>query len=508
MANIEAKFSLITEKDTKEFINNRNYTQIFDLEQKLDNADAFTLMASFDPVSKGQSTLQAPQIVCIHNPSEQVAEIQLLIQGITSNPSDTTNGTDSYISYILRPNEYMVLPSVMSVNNDANESTTNGTTLALSNEAPASVMYRDSTADVKSGELNNTTDPVSFDTASAGDGVYFKVGDLIRVEDEIMEITAISTDTLTVNRGLYGSTTVAHTLTPDIRFPYFNAFVDYDKYSTAQTDINGNYKATNLFGYGRTKTANVLDGFVKGTISVKFYEKGYQEIGLAGITNDTNSGLSASTTYDFGIAVDGGSADDVSFTTDSSVLTFGGANGILNKIQDALDIMYYDSTKNIFEKKVKVALIDGDVRFTSQQHLSTSAIVLSADTGGTGTNLWSAGRFPAVADVEASVNAKLPNDTITKDGASINNTDVFLFDDGFGKLVTGGELQGSGTIDYDTGAITLRGCPSIANFVVSGIGESGLACGGNTTANILTKIYARSTNGRRDSIVRVIAYDQ
>ena len=42
-------------------------------------------------------------------------------------------------------------------------------------------------------------------------------------------------------------------------------------------------------------------------------------VGLSGITPSTHSGLTASTTYYFKIAVDGGSAYEVAFTTDASV---------------------------------------------------------------------------------------------------------------------------------------------------------------------------------------------
>lgn len=41
-------------------------------------------------------------------------------------------------------------------------------------------------------------------------GDYFQVGDVIRVDDELMLITSISTDTLTVTRGFAGSAAAAH----------------------------------------------------------------------------------------------------------------------------------------------------------------------------------------------------------------------------------------------------------------------------------------------------------
>ena len=94
-----------------------------------------------------------------------------------------------------------------------------------------------------------------------------------------------------------------------------------------------------------------------------------------------------------------------------------------------------------------------------------------------------------------------------KDGISVPNTDVYLLDDGYGNLVSGASISGSGTIDYDSGAVTLRNCPPLAEFTISGIGLSGLACGGNTALNMITKVQARSVTDKRNAKVRLIAYD-
>ena len=109
----------------------------------------------------------------------------------------------------------------------------------------------------------------------------------------------------------------------------------------------------------------VADGFVPSSLSGKFYRAGYQELGLSDITSSTHSGLAASTAYQFNIAVDGGSAFvDLAFTTDATNLNFGGTSGIISKLQEALDTQYY-TAGNLFEKKVHVGIVDGDVRFTS-----------------------------------------------------------------------------------------------------------------------------------------------
>lgn len=67
---------------------------------------------------------------------------------------------------------------------------------------------------VDTGELNNTTDPVTFGTAAAHGRV---VGDIIAVETEFMIVDAVpATDSLTVSRGKFGSTTAVHAGTPAV----------------------------------------------------------------------------------------------------------------------------------------------------------------------------------------------------------------------------------------------------------------------------------------------------
>ncbi len=50
----------------------------------------------------------------------------------------------------------------------------------------------------------------------AGGGVSFAVGDLIRIEAEVLQITAIATDTLTCTRGAVGTTAAAHAINLEV----------------------------------------------------------------------------------------------------------------------------------------------------------------------------------------------------------------------------------------------------------------------------------------------------
>ena len=182
---------------------------------------------------------------------------------------------------------------------------------------------------------------------------------------------------------------------------------------------------------------------------------------MSGITSATESGLTASTAYAFDIAVDGGSDYTLSFTTSSNT-KFGGSDGIIQKIQDALNAGYYASG-NLLEKRVTVGIVNGDIRFTSGQHLSTSAISISAPASG--TTQFGVGRFVmAVGDIEAAVAAQLPDDVIydKKTNQSNPNVSAMFHDDGHGNI----SGACTGTINYETGAIDLNGCPPNAQRIV------------------------------------------
>ena len=336
------------------------------------------------------------------------------------------------------------------------------------------------------------------------EGAYFFVGDLIRVEDEIMEVTSISSNTLTVIRGTHGSSTATHSDDTAIRLPFFNAHVDFDKYSTAQTDSSGKFKAMNFFGYGRnTDGSSNQESMGINNIAIKFYSRGFQEIGLSNISSSTSSGLAVSTEYKFNITADGGSVfSNLTFTTDSDV-TFGGTNGIINKIQDALNTQFYTAGSNLFEKKVTVSIVNGDLRFTSGSHLSTSAILLAAPTSG--TTPFGVGRLPAIANVEAPVASKLPPDTIIdkRTGLEMKNIGQMAYDNGNG-VIRG---RCNGTISYNSGAIQLTNAPANANFVVNanyGSSQSGGNRFGASEGNSIAAINGRSCNSKIDTTIEII----
>jgi|GEM_PF-2736357 len=504
------------------FSKSKAYNNIYENAQEIDNTDGFINILTVS-TTKGANTVSNIKAVCVYNQGNVGAELQFTYQEWKNNSNtDDANSVDTgggatvtrYATMLLPAGEFMYLPHGRLVGYNADASAANAT--SISNVAPDSNEYVDSGADVDHATSATMGSDATHTTLNLENGhsKYFKRGDLIRLEDEICEVTAVGTgadlanSTLTIIRGTHGSTAATHADDVAVRFPFFNAYNNFDRYTVAQTNKDGKFKAMNFFGYGRTSDT-ISDGIVPGSVTFKFYNSGYQEIGLSGITANTNTGLSASTTYYFKIAVDGGSAYEVAFTTDSSNVNFGGKNGVLSKIQDILDTQYY-TEGNLFEKRVTVGIVNGDVRFTSGSFLATSAIALTAGTSGTantdelfdGTN--QIARFPA--KVESAVAARLPEDTLFNRVTYEENPNVgaFMYDDGNGNLVG----AGSGTINYETGAVDFTAM-SNAEFVISATYLSAHSGGTNVSTanghNHLTAIGARSTNQKLNATVKVIA---
>ena len=482
--------------------------------QKLDSTDSIEIFQA--TTTKGKSAIASPKVINLSNRGNAAIGVTLQIPIWTG---DTAQSGSNYLQMILPVGQTMNLPTTR-ILDSFDSGFMEGT--VISNTAPNSNIYTDSGANL-AAHLDGPDTSISVDNGS-----YFKIGDLIQLGDdsataskvEIMEITAIADPggdglftpaTLSVIRASHGSNLNDKDVQTDgtdgsvsganVYFPFFNAHANYNKFTTARTDDGGKFKAMNFFGYGRAITV-AASGIVPGSINIKFYNPGYQEVGLSGITANTNSGLAASTTYYFFIAIDGSTAYEVAFTTDSSNVNFGGTNGIVSKIQNILDTQYY-TEGNLFEKKATVAIVNGDIRFTSESRLSTSAIALTAGTSGSanvdelfdGTN--QIGRIPAT--VESAVAAELPSD-VKYDGETYetySNVGSFMWDDGNGNFMG----VGGGTINYDTGEVNFRAYPN-ADFVVSVAHSSGLAGRQSSTgSNVIEKVFARSINAKVETVI-------
>jgi len=515
MANVNVGLTL----GNNSFSKAKGYNQVFENTQEVDNTDGFINILSVSG-TKGTATVPSIKAFCVYNTGDVPAEIQFVYQEWKNNSNvDDANSVDTgggatvnrYLTMVLPAGDFFYLPHGRVIGYNADASAANATT--VENTAPTAAMYVDTGADLDTATSGDMASDAATTTLylESGHSKYFKVGDLIRLDNEICEITAVGTgadlanSTCTIKRGLFGSTAAVHSDDVEVELPFFNMTADFDKFSVSQTDKNGIFHAKNFFGYGRTGDA-ISDGIQAGSIGIKFYQAGYQEFGLSGITANTNSGLAASTEYKFNITLDGGSAfSNLTFTTDSSNTNFGGRNGVINKIQDALNTQYY-TAGNLFEKKVTVSIVNGDIRFTSGQHLSGSAILLAAPTSG--TTPFGVGRLPAIADVEGAVAAKVPDDTVydrnTYDASP--NKVAFMYDDGQGNL----KGAGSGRINYETGEIRFTALPN-AEFVLNLIHKSAHAGGVNSDTasgkNTIQSIGARSVNPKLNTTVKILAYN-
>jgi len=520
MARLDANLTVSTQEG-REYLCSMSdqYTEVYQEISKLDNTDNFITLATLSKTNA--SLLKGSKLIIIKNNSPVSVELQFHINEYQDSSNIDQYTEDLYITQLLGGNEYMVIPNQWMLGYSTDTSGSNAKTVDNNGgyDVNSGKLYVDSVANLAE-DVDGSETAIDVD-----DGDYFRVGDLIQLGTttgttatniEIMRVTGISTNTLTVERGLFGSITgnsssqtTGHVNGANIYLPWFNTQEAYNKYhddanalGIAQTNGSGRYTAQNLFGYGRSATYPT--GIVKGSLAFKFYNAGYQEFNLSGITPSTHSGLAASTTYQFNITVDGGSTfADLAFTTDASNLNFGGNNGVISKIQAALDTQFYTSG-NLFEKKVTVSIVNGDIRFTSGNRTRNSAIALAAPSSG--TTPFGVGRIPAIGSIEGAVAAKLPDDTIfgRADYVQSKNKMAFAYDDGKGNI----QGVATGTIDYETGAIDISG-PANAEFVVSlnyDSAHSGGINAGANTENGLIDISARSVNSKIDSEIEIIGF--
>ena len=503
MPNFSASLNITTGRgDTLSASKTGNYEDILNIRQRVDNTNTHILMIT-GASGKGAATLPDSKSLIIKNTGNVGAEI--LIQSLThTDGTPDTTGAAAFQKYLLGSKDFIYLPNIRQMYGTTTSSSANAYTI---DGSPSSNMYEalDNAAGGDPQLLNEDVDSGAETAINVDEGAYFYEGDLIRLENEICEVVSISSNTITVIRGTHGSTKATHADDVAIRLPFFNAYADFDKFSVAQTDSSGRFKAMNFFGKARNTDGSGNKesmGLVAGSFSMKFYESGYQELGLSNITSATSTGLTASQQYLIDITVDNGTKfQDLTFTTDSSDLSFG---KVITLINDALNTQFY-TAGNLFEKRVTVSIVNGDVRFTSGSHLSTSAILIE-DTGDA-NSLFDAsaiGRFPSAGTIEAPVAARLPKDTIIdgKSGISIQNVANMAYDDGYGVI----KGVANGTLNYETGAINFTGKPNAEFTVAVSYGSS--QSGGNRFStddgNCITAISARSVNSKIDTTIEVI----
>jgi len=443
---------------------------------------------------------------------QNVGGVPLMIMaGYQEYSSDTAeSGNPEYLHTMIMPGETFSPPVRAIIRTGESSVIMDGT--VVDNDAPHADKYTASGALLAEEQNPASETDIEVDDGDGATAInLFRVNDLIRIDDEIMRVDSISGEVLTVTKGLFGTDSVVHSNNDPVRFPFFNAYHDFDRYSVAQTDSSGRFKCFNFFGQGRSITAS--QGIIPGSVAIKFFTEGaFQNLGLSGITSSSTTSLTASGSYWFKIAIDGGTAEAINFTVDSSNTNWGGTNGVISKIQAALDDKYNNTTSNTFQQKSTIAIVNGDVRFTSGQRLSTSAIALTAGTDGASAsyNIFAQqnGWFPALANVPDAIAAKLPDD-VTYDRityATIPNSGAFGYDNGNGRL----SGMCTGTINYETGAVDMTGCPVNAEFVVTCLHSSAFSGKLNDATtdriNSLVNVLANTTSQKWNGKVQTRIY--
>ena len=519
----------ITGEKTYTFGTTESYSETFNLTQSVDDSDDFIVLTKFDASGITAQSLRGANSIVINNTGKAMAEIRLSPYTWTAGTPDSGGATASYQSLLLAPGNFIHLPSSYFVDYSASSSACNGA--SVTNTAPAaSGLWTTGSTDgvTKIAQLDGAVSNSAATTITVEDNDsdsngkiedLFMIGDYIRLTNEVMLVTGVTTDdsgVLTVERGQLGSTAATFADQLAVSLYHYNCLFDFDKYSDVRTGESGNGYFSNFFGYGRVYTGGGTDkvnrGLVPGSAAVKFYSQGaYQELGLSNVSNSTSSGLALSTEYGFDITVDGSgnlTSDYMKFTTDSASVLWGGTNGIISKIQEVLNTQYYTTSSAIAGERVTVGIVDGDIRFSSGSNLSSSAILLAAPSAGE-TTPFGVGAIPAIGDVQSPVAARLPDNTfIDKNGIVQDNTNEFLLDNGDGTMTRGN--GGSATINYETGAIDMRGCPPYANFVVTANYGSALAGGYHNDAQYghtqIKSISARSVNQMQNAQVELVVF--
>ena len=189
------------------------YNVVFDKIIKVDNSNGGIDLVNYG-TSVANDTMTAPKAILVENTG--CVGCELLFSTAEWTTDDATDSADTlsdathYLSMLLPSGECVYLP-----NNRLIGTATafgGGMGIAVDNAVPNSNEYTDSGADLDHATANTMGSDATHTTLNLEDGhsKYFKVGDLIRIENEICEVTAVGTgadlanSTCTIIRGLYG----------------------------------------------------------------------------------------------------------------------------------------------------------------------------------------------------------------------------------------------------------------------------------------------------------------
>ena len=511
MANVKTTLTIAGE-NTNSFSNSNNYTEEKVTKYSLDEgvASEFYEMHSFSPSAKSANSSAAPKAFCIYNSGTTGAEIQFTTTSWNAAAPDSATSMDetSYQTFLLGVGEMFFSNQLRLINYSEANSAALGATSALA-LASGKVSTALTTTVARGGDTTAQTVGTHAADATAltvdnfaekfreGDYVFFDLG-----TDDVARVVSVdSATTMTIERDVLGYSGQSISATDVWMYAgshLHNKGTEDDSGVNIRTDKQGRFKGM-LFGdsgivpRGSTEGTSSR-GIVPGSVTIQFPEHGgYQNLGVS-IASGDSTGLTVSTAYAFRITDSLGTTSDIEFTTDSSDVSWGKVISLINTAFNDANLDY------------TCAIVNGDVRFSAKKWIDGDSITL-VDDADSSNEPWGVGNVPDTAAHESPVKTRFPYSTVTdvQSGKKVKNTKNMLIDDGNGRLV--GNV-GSGTIDYDSGIIDMRGLyraefKTAFNF---GSAHSGIPTRATNNSNMVGAISGRSTNAQKEAEVTLVIY--
>ena len=183
--------------------NKNGQDQILNIKQRVGTSDITLFTADED---KGGAKLPAAKSLRFRNEGNSVLGVQIKLNHWTNATTENTDSANVYLQFVVNQGEAINFPMSRIISSTA-DGVLSGT--SVDNATPDSNMYTDSTAEVDlatNTEIGSDATHTTLNVLS-GESKLFKVGDLIRIENEICEVTALATggdlanSTLTIVRG-------------------------------------------------------------------------------------------------------------------------------------------------------------------------------------------------------------------------------------------------------------------------------------------------------------------
>ena len=508
MANVKSTLTVEGDGTRNSFTNTKNYTEETVSKFYIDNSDGFTDLIAFSPDDESPiktcTLTAAPKAFCIYNSGTTGVEIQLQTAGWAA---DSTQATAlMYLSTMLGAGEMFFSNNMRLIEGADGNSNALGTSTALA-LATSKVATFDATHS-KGGDMG--CDTVTEDAADSttirldDGGEKFREGDYIFFDtstSDAMKVVSINGDILTVERNVLGYTGQVIPDNTDVFMYAGNHLHDKgtedDSGTNIRTDANGRFRGQLLGDSGEvprgTAATAVAGGVVPGSASIQFpLHGGYQNLGV-NVSSSDSTGLAVSTTYEFRITDSLGTTADIAFTTDSSDVSWGKVNSLINQAFDDANLDY------------EVKIVNSDIRFCAKKMIDGDSITLADPSDG--TEPWGVGNVPDTAAHEKPVLTRYPQEKITdvQSGKRVKNVQNMLVDDGNGNLV--GDV-GRGTIDYDTGIVDFSASYR-AEFKTSfayASAHAGIPTRASNLENMVSIIAGRSMNPLKNGEITIICY--